>query len=378
MMEATFDVGGRVKLSLVDASDPVLELMRSALDPYEETLSVEDEAEIVLAAARPDDAPSFSDLQNAAGDGLVTGSDGTTYYVLHDGRWCSLPLPLTHWPAHFSYEPGFPVWRIVGPVIRPSLQLALLDREASAIHAAAVDLDGAGLVIGGWSETGKTETALAFVEAGGRFISDKWTIVGSDGLISAFPIPVGIRRWVVPYLPRFQRALPRRARAQLRAAAIAATAARPLLTRKAKGPVGGLLTGALRQAVALGDRASLRPSEVRAAYGQADDSPWSAALNTVVLLTTVAGEAIRAVAVDPHWAARRLARAAAFERRDFFALHDRVRYAFPDRDGAFEASIVDREERLLAGIFDSKRVFNVEAPFPTDPRRVADAIVRCL
>jgi hypothetical protein len=378
MMETRFDVAGRVQLSLHDADETVRDLLRVSLDPYQEASSVEGEPDIVLAVARPGEAPSFEEVQNTAGDDLITGADGTSYYVVQDGRWCSLPLSPTHRPAHFSYEPGFPVWRILGLVIRPALQLALLDREAGAIHAAAVDLDGVGLVIGGWSETGKTETALAFAEAGGRFISDKWTIVGSDGLISAFPIPVGIRRWVVPYLPRFQRALPRRARAQLRAAAIAATAARPLLGRKAKGPVGGLLSGALRHAVALGDRASLRPSEVRAAYGQADDSRWNAALGTVVLLTTVPGDAIEAVAVDPHWAARRLARAAAFERRDFFALYDRARYAFPDRDGDFEAAIVDREERFLAGAFESKQVISVKAPFPTDPRRVVDAIARCL
>ena len=136
------------------------------------------------------------------------------------------------------------------------------------------------------------------------------------------------------------------------------------------------MVGALQRAIALGDRASLRPSEVRAAYGQAGDSCWNAALETVALLTTVPGDAVSAVAVDPLWAARRLARAAAFERRDFFALHDRARYAFPDRDGEFEATIVDREERFLAGVFESKRVVNVKAPFPTDPRRVADAIAR--
>jgi hypothetical protein len=378
MMETRFDVGGRVKLSLHDANETVRDLMRLALDPYQEASSIEGEPDIVLAAAQPGDAPSFSDLQNTAGDGVVTGSDGKRYYVLHDGRWCSLPLPLTHWPAHLSYEPGFPLWRILGPVIRPSLQLALLDREAVAVHSAAVDVDGNGVVIGGWSETGKTETALAFTEAGARFISDKWTVVGSDGVISAFPIPVGVRRWVVRYLPRFQSGLPWRTRAQLRAAAVAATTARPLLGRRARGPVGGLMVGALQRAIALGDRASLRPSEVRAACGQADDSHWSAALETVALLTTVPGEAISAIAVDPLWVARRFARAAAFERRDFFALHDRSRYAFPDHDGDFAATIVAREERFLERAFESKRVLNVKAPFPTDPRRVADAIARWL
>jgi hypothetical protein len=43
-----------------------------------------------------------------------------------------------------------------------------------------------------------------------------------------------------------------------------------------------------------------------------------------------------------------------------------------------EATIVEREERFLTKVFESRRVINVNAPFPTDPRRVAEAIARRL
>jgi hypothetical protein len=377
-METRFEVCGRVTLSVIDADERIRRAFRSEMDPYPTTSARQGETDIVLAAAEAREAGPFVDLQNPAGDDVVTAFDGSRHYILRDGRWCSLAEPLAGHPARFEYQPGFPVWRIVASVLRPTLQIALLDHEAAAVHSAGIDVNGAGVIIGGWSESGKTETALAFVEGGARFISDKWTVVDSGGLMSAFPISVGVRRWVLPYLPRFRSALPTRARAQLQAAAIASVVSRPVRALRPRGRASAVIIGAVERAVALGDRAALRPSEVRAAYAQAGDSSWSASLGAVVLLTTVPGEGVTAAAADPTWAARRLARAAAFERRAFFGLHERSRYALPDRDGDMEATIVEREERFLTKVFESRRVINVNAPFPTDPRRVAEAIARWL
>jgi hypothetical protein len=377
-METRFEVCGRVTLSLLDADQRVRRALHSEMDPYPATSTHQGGADIVLAAAEAEEAGPFVDLQNPAGDGVVTAFDGRRHYLLHEGRWCSLADPLAGRPTRLEYQAGFPVWRVVASVLRPTLQIALLDHQAVAVHSAGVDVNGTGVIIGGWSESGKTETALAFVEGGARFISDKWTVVDSDGLMSAFPISVGVRRWVLRYLPRFRSALPTRARAQLQAAAIASVVSRPVRALRPRGRVGGLVIGAVDRAVALGDRAALRPSEVRAAYAQAGDSSWSAPLGAVVLLTTVPGEGVTAAAADPAWAARRLSRAAAFERRAFFGLHERSRYSLPDRDGDVEATIVEREERFLTKVFESRRLINVNAPFPTDPRRVAEAIARWL
>ena len=240
-----------------------------------------------------------------------------------------------------------------------------------------MEVGGKAVVVAGWSESGKTETALAFLEEGARFISDKWTLVGADGVVANFPISVGVRRWALRHLPRLRAALPRRARVQLAAAGVGAVASRPLGAVRAAGKVGEVAVAAMERAVELADRAALTPSEIRAAYGGADEPNWTSSLGTVALLTTVPGhEVVTARPADPEWAARRLARSAAFERRRFFELHARSRYTFPERDGLpdFEA----REERFFAEVLAQARVLVVRAPFPVDPRRVADAIGRLL
>jgi hypothetical protein len=232
-----------------------------------------------------------------------------------------------------------------------------------------------GTIVSGWSESGKTEVALALVEAGAGFLSDKWTVAGPDGQISAFPVGVGVRGWVMTALPPLQEALPRRARAQLVAARLVRTGTGPLLDRAGSGRVTRLATGMVARAVELGDRAGLSPTEIRQAYGQSDDPARRVPLSTVVLLLTGPGDKVVVEDATSGWAARRLARTAAYERRTWFDLQERGAYAgLPDRAGARDAAIA-AEERLLSTVMDgAARVLRVTCPFPCDPRRVVDAL----
>src|SRR5919202_225078 len=152
---------------------------------------------------------------------------------------------------------------------------ALHARGAVAVHSAAVVVDGRAVLVAGWSESGKTETALALAERGAVFLSDKWTIVGDDGTAAVFPIGVGVRGWVLDHLPRLRAALGATPRARLAIAGAGRAAARRLPAE------GG---DALGRLIGLADRVALAPSAVRRAYGTAA-GPWRAPLRAVALLT---------------------------------------------------------------------------------------------
>jgi hypothetical protein len=374
-MEVEFDVAGRATLVLRDADRRVTRHVHAQLDPYRPGPRSEARPDVLLEVVG---GASLVELQNPAGDGIVTASDGTGYYVLDGERACSVPLPAADGLARFGYERGFPIWRVFGPLIRPSLQIAMLDKDAVAAHSASVEIDGAGVVIGGWSESGKTETALAFMETGARFVSDKWTVIGSDGTIATFPISVGIRRWALRYLPRLRASLPPAARGQLLAAGLAAVASSPIRHATPASRLGALAAGGLQQAVALADRAALTPSQLAAAYGQANDPPPRPSLRAIALLSTVRDGDVEARPADAVWAARRLARSAAFERRRYFELHQRARFAFAELDTGAVETIERREEHFLAETLADVSVIEVRTPFPADPRRIADAISRWL
>jgi hypothetical protein len=328
----------------------------------------------VLIDAGPE--PSITELTNPATDGLVTGSDASGLYIRGPGGWCRLPDLAGEGPARFVLSGDFALWRVFRTAVRPALQLALLRNDAVAVHSASVELDGGAIVVAGWSESGKTETALALMERGASFLSDKWTIWGADSTLSMFPITVGIRRWVLPHLPQLRDSLTRRARAQFVAAGVADRMSGPLRGRRRGGRLTGLASEAIDRAVALADRAALTPTELRAAYGQTDDAERRVPARCIVLLANSLSDEISVEDADPREAATRLARTAAYERRVWFALRERARYSLPTGpQGESMEQVVERERDLLASRLANTRVLTVRAPFPADPGRVADAIL---
>jgi hypothetical protein len=366
-----YDLSGRLTLGF-DAQDARLaRLLARRMDPFRPTDVGDRPPDVTLEpGALP--RPELLDIQNAARDGTVTAFDGARLLVLEDGLACALPEPATERPLRFCCEPGFPLDRIFPRVIRPALHLALHANDAVALHSAAVELDGGAVLVAGWSESGKTETALALMESGARFLSDKWTVLGTDGEASAFPVDVGIRRWVLPYLRSLEPALEPKARARLAVAGAAAAASRPLRARRSR-------AAALAQrAVGLADRVALRPSRLRAAYGQHDDPARRDPLDATVLLVTVPGPAITCEEVDAAWAAARLARSAAYERRELYGLFERRRYVLPSAAGTSPADSVAVETALLERALGHGRTLAVRAPFPVDPRAVAAQIMRRL
>ena len=360
-MGAGFDIAGRLAVAVEGLGGRELAALAAGFDPYPmgEAPATPD---VVIAREAPS-GTALTDIQRSARDGRVTATDGERFFLLADGARCTVPEPGAAAPARFAFEPRFPIAHELRPLVRPALQLALHARGAVAVHGAAVAIDGRGVIVAGWSESGKTETALALAERGASFVSDKWTVVGEDGTAAAFPIGVGVRGWTLDHLPRLRAALGRGPRARLTAAGVARAAARAL-------PRGG---DALDRAVAAADRVGLAPSAVRRAYGD-ERAPWLVPLAAVALLTTVPGPEVVVRPADPGWAAERLARTADYERRALFALHDRACWALPDRDRGVRTRLLAHEQAVLAGVLGRARVIEVRAPFPTDPGPVAAAI----
>jgi hypothetical protein len=372
-----FEIGGCLTISVVDPDSRVDAFLRSQMDPCPPQIDRET-AGLVLTTVDRAPERELLDVQNPAGDGLVTASDGSGFYVLRDGLACRVPDSLRQMPARFEADRGFPLWRIYGTIVRPMLQVQAVAQGAAVAHGASVAVNGAGVVVAGWSETGKTETALALIERGATFLSDKWTVVRPDGSIAVFPISVGVRRWVLRYLPRLRASLPAGARGQFVVAGLFSAAARSARLIPSAGKVLGVAQTAIERAAMMADRAALTPTQVRHAYAQDPAASWTAPLRLIAHLTTISGSRVDARTVGPAWAAHRLARSAAFERRAIFELYERRRFAFPDSSSISVDDVVREEASVLESAFANATVLDVRAPFPTDPRPVAEAIERFL
>jgi hypothetical protein len=374
-----FDLSGRLALRCDDDDERVVRFVRGQMAPFQPTAEPlptgSRSADVVLAPAIVD-AGSIVEQQGPANDDLRTGTDGRRLFVLADGKRCAIPDALDEGSIRFEYDPGFPLWRVFRSAVRPASQVMLAaSGRGVAVHAASVTIDGGAIVVAGWSESGKTETALGLMEQGASFLSDKWTLVDPAGTASAFPISVGVRRWVLRYLPTLRSSLTRAARVQFRAAGIASLALEPVAARSSRSRTAGLVADGARRALAIGDRAAFDVPELRSAYGQTDDPERVVPVRLVVALRTIPGGGIRVQEADPGEVAARLARTAAYERRPYFELLQRAGYALPDRPATPQDRAIAADEALLRAAFEGVRVVTVDAPFPTDPRPVADAIL---
>jgi hypothetical protein len=376
-MARIFDLHGLVGLAINDDREHIFRYLDSQLDPYEPSIGpVPPHADIVLSPNTDMVPRSLSDVHGPAGDGRRTEWDGLFCYLLHVTSRFELPREYPgDGQVRLSYDPGFPLWEALSDLVRPLLQLGTLKRGAITVHGATVAVEGGGLLVCGWSESGKTETALALAEQGARFISDKWTILDGGKQLHAFPVSVGIRDWVLEYLPRLRAHLRASQRARLR---VARTARRPLplLTRRPT-RVGTALESQLDRAFTLASRLSLRQTEVGAIYGSPHDPRRTPPLKTLAMLTTVSTNEVTVLPAEAGWAAERLARTGAYERRTLYELDARVRYADAKPGPSRLAIVRDHETELLRNLLEGVQVLEVMAPFPTDPRRVADALAQC-
>jgi hypothetical protein len=376
-MARIFDLHGLVSLAINDDREHIFRQLGMHLDPYEPSVGpVPTHADIVLSPNTDMVSRNLSDVHGPAGDGRRTGSDNRGCYLLRGASRFELPRVYPQdGQVSLSYDPNFPLWEALSELVRPLLQLGTLEHGAITVHGATVEVEGGGLLVCGWSESGKTETALALAEQGARFISDKWTILDGGGRLHAFPVPVGIRDWVLEYLPRLRAHLRTSQRARLR---LARTARRPLplLTRRPT-RLGTVLESQLDRAFTLASRLSLRQTEVAAIYGSSQDPGRTPPLKTLAMLTTVSTPGVTVRPAEAGWAAERLARSGAYERRTLYELDARVRYADANPGPSRLDGVRDRETQRLLNLLEGVQVLEVMAPFPTDPRKVADALAQC-
>jgi hypothetical protein len=374
-MARIFDLHGLASIAIDDEREPVVRYLDSQLDPYQPSTEVDPRrSDLVLCPNNGMVHGTFRDVHGPAGDGRRTAAaDGRCFLLRGDSRFELPRLSVLGEQIRLSYDRGFPLWIAFSDVVRPLLQLATINRGAVAVHGAAVQIGEGGVLVCGWSETGKTETALALAELGARFVSDKWTIIDSNASIHAFPVSVGIRDWVVDYLPRLRAHLRISQRMRLRASRTTRRAL-PVLYRAGTNPVAGAVESQLDRVLTLTSRVSLRQTEVAAVYGSSADSTATPRLVTLAMLTTVPGDEVSIRPAEVGWTAERLVQSAAYERRSLYELDARVRFASAQPGPSPLHRVAGLEADLLRHLLASVRLLEVRAPFPTDPRKVADAL----
>ena len=355
------DLRGRAVVRLVDARPADLRAVRRQLGPLP-ALGGDGapDATSPAAAARerkPDVTIRFVDRLAAEGAVRRVGTDAQAIgdsFVLTRGRRQSdvrvaVPVDtLGAWRAACDLarrrdgRPG-------DPLLLPILAASLLARGVAVAHASAFLVDGRGVLVSGWAKGGKSETLLAFLSNGARYVGDEWIFVDPVGpAMFGPPEPIRLWDWQLAMVPSIGRRVGRDDRLRLAATGrlarfLGGVGRAPGLGRTAPGE-------AARRAGAVVDRQRSRQFPVEELFGPDSVHPAAAAVDRVVLITGSDRDAIRRD-VDPAEAAARIAATTAHELLDLEALRLAFRHAFPDRPAAGLEGLEGRLGAILGRAF---------------------------
>jgi hypothetical protein len=369
-MNVDYDIHGLLGVRLINPAVSLAQAAARQMNPLQPTI-LTSPPDVIISRLRDADREQRYRTGDA-GDSLESGFDESGFALISRGSRLSIPFDQVGASCSMACSENFGMRKLLINFMRPALQISLLPKEALALHSAAVSYKGRGILLAGWAESGKTEAMLGFLAAGAYFVSDKWTIVDGDGSsIHHFPTPITVRDWMIDLIPGLRQRVTRAERLRARAAGVASAL---LGTRSAVGRLP--LVSEVKGLADLAGRVSVTPSQL---MGTGDESSrWeqlkSAPLSALFLLMTTND---RKISVRPSAAAEiapRLADCAMYERRAFFGVYERFRYALPERRNALIEGAREMETSLLKSALASKSVFVVEVPFPFDPLALREAM----
>jgi hypothetical protein len=247
------------------------------------------------------------------------------------------------------------------PLLVATVNLAALANGALALHASAFLHGDTGVVATGWSKGGKTESLLAFMAHGARYVGDEWIYVEPGGeRVHGLPEPIRLWDWQVRQLPAVAARIDAADRTRLRALRAAAGAVR------ARGRRGARVAAALERQL----HVDIAPARLFDAGAIA----LSGGMDRVFLMGSWERPEVEARPVDGGEVAARMAFSLQHERAPLTACYEQFRFAFPERVSPLVEDAPDRERALLERVFAGRATTAVDHPYPVELERLYEAM----
>jgi hypothetical protein len=254
------------------------------------------------------------------------------------------------------------------PHLLAVINLIALGKGVLPLHASAFTIGELGVLVTGWAKSGKTESLLAAMGAGGRYVGDEWVYLAPDGRMFGLPEPIRLWSWHLDQLPEILGARPREERMRLAAWKTAAAVARTGATSRLPG------SGIVRRGAPVIARQAYLQIPPEELFG-ADRVVLQGPLDSVVLVHSHAAPEIVTGEAGPTEVSGRMLASLADERAMFMTHHRQFRYAFPGHQTKDVDAAPEREARLLSALFDGRPAATVAHPYPCDIAELGDAVL---
>lgn len=364
MREIDYDLHGLVGIRLVDASARDAAAVARQLGPLQARL--EREPDIVIRFV--DRLAASSRMRHL---GVEAGFTDDSFLVLRSKHKAparvKIALAEIGERAELVCERGLPAV----PLLIPIVNLTALRRGAVPLHASAFVHDGTGVVATGWSKGGKTETLLAFVSRGARYVGDEWVYLSGDGSrVFGIPEPIRVWDWNLRQLPRYRALAGKGERARLRAIKSILAADGALAASRARSFA--LARGLRRVAPLLEKQLFVDIPPERLVEGGLGE--LSGSFERLFFLAGHDAPEVTVEPIDPLEVGRRMVFSLQHERLGLTASYLQFRFAFPDLRNPMIEEADELQRRALERVLAGKPAFAVYHPYPVSLPALFDAI----
>lgn len=366
-----FDLGGAVGVRLIDAGPAEIAAVSRQLGPIR-----------VPLAREPDIVVRFVERLEPSSPLRYVGLDDAAYddqdFLVLRGKYKSrlrmrIPFERVGQRCEITCERGLSAV----PLLVAILNATMLAKGFLPLHAAAFVQHGKGVVATGWSKGGKTETLLAFMARGARYVADEWLYLAGDGQrMFGIPEPIRVWNWHLASLPELRERLTRGARARLSMLELVAGGMRRMTAdgeRHASAATRNLnrASALLRSQMCV----DLPPEKLfpgAFANGAADHGP----ARPERLLFVVSGEQadITVQPVPARDVAERMRFSLLEEFQPLLSCYRKFRFAFPERTNELLENLGQRQRELLHSALDHLPAFEVRHPYPVSLPALHDAL----
>jgi hypothetical protein len=351
-----YDLHGAVGVRLLNARPSDLAAIARQLGPIQATLTREPDIVIEFV----DHISLSSPLRYLGVDEAAFTDDA--FFVLrskHKTRTLvQIPFAQIGQPCHIRCETGL----AAVPLLIPILNLTALNRGVLPLHASAFCYNGIGVLTTGWSKGGKTETLLAFMAHGARYIGDEWVYISPDGnQMMGIPEPIRVWDWHLHSMPHYWPRVGQADKVRLRAIkllvqAIDRTTANGFVKRFAGVKLMKRLLPHLKQQL----HVDLPPHTL---FGR-QLGPSIAALDKIFFVASHAAPEITVQPMDPLEIAHRMVFSLQEERQQLMSYYFKFRFAFPEARNLFIEQAEEIQRALLTRLLANKAAYAVYHPYP--------------
>lgn len=351
-----FDLHGFVGVRLIDALPYDAKIVAKQLGPIQKNLDREPDILIRFV----DEFPVSSRIRYI---GLNDAGFTDDAFLILRGKYKSravVQIPFDQIGARFEItcERGLPAV----PLLIAIINLTALSKGILPMHASAFTYKDKGVLATGWAKGGKTETLLAFMEHGAKYVGDEWVYLSQDGRqMYGIPEPIRIWNWHLQDVPRYQGKVERTDQLRLRGLNLLVNtmdkaASAGLGERTAPARLMRRVSPILRRQL----NVQIPPEKL---FGQQFCS-LQGSPDIVFFLASHDSEKTTVQPARAEEIAQRMVFSLQQERLEFLSYYQKFRFAFPELTNSLIENAERIQQELLLKALADKKVYSVYHPYP--------------